>query len=114
MRSRCQSTSFERALFGRRTVLSAEPLWQTMSVLNDISKVTRTMPKSTTSLQLDSKRTDTEDGHQAAPNPFHETHDQLGAAAGRASSLKRPGERSAVEELLAWLTRSLAVLAILS
>jgi hypothetical protein len=85
-----------------------------MSVLNDISKVTRTMPKSTTSLQLDSKRTDTEDGHQAAPNPFHETHDQLGAAAGRASSLKRPGERSAVEELLAWLTRSLAVLAILS
>jgi hypothetical protein len=64
-----------------------------MSVLNDISKVTRTMPKSTTSLQLDSK---------------------LEPAVEHLSSMKRPGEGSAVEELLRWLTRSLAILAILS
>ena len=93
MGSRCQSTASTRALFGRRTILSAEPLWQTMSVLNDISKVTRTMPKSTTSPQFDSK---------------------LEPANDHASSLKRPGERSAFEELLRWLTRSLAILAVLS
>jgi uncharacterized membrane protein HdeD (DUF308 family) len=62
-------------------------------VLNDISKVTRTMPESTTSQQFGSK---------------------LEPANDRASSMKRPGERSAVEELLRWLTRSLAILAVLS
>ena len=85
-----------------------------MSVRNDISKVTRTMPKSTTSLQFDSQRTGTEDAHDAAPNPFHQTHDQLVAASEHASSMKRPGEGSALEELLRWLTRSLAILAVLS
>ena len=64
-----------------------------MSVLNDISEVTRTMPKSTTSPQFDS---------------------QLEPANDYASSLKRPGERSAFEELLRWLTRSLTILAVLS
>ncbi len=51
------------------------------------------MPKSTTSPQFDSK---------------------LEPANDRASSMKRPGERSAFEELLRWLTRSLAILAVLS
>jgi hypothetical protein len=51
------------------------------------------MPNSTTSAQLDSK---------------------LRLADDRVSSMKRPGERSAFEELLRWLTRSLAILAVLS
>ena len=51
------------------------------------------MPNSTTSAQLDPK---------------------LRPANDRASSIKRPGERSAFEELLRWLTRSLAILAVLS
>ena len=57
------------------------------------SKVTRTMPKSTTSPQFESK---------------------MEPANVRASSMKRPGERSALEELLRWLTRSLAIMAVLS
>lgn len=51
------------------------------------------MPKSTTSPQFDSK---------------------LRPADDCVSSMKRPGERSAFEELLRWLTRSLAILAVLS
>ena len=61
------------------------------------------MPRSTTSLRIDPERNL---GHErdASQEP-HEIYK---------STMKRPGERSAIEEISRWLARSLALLALLS
>jgi hypothetical protein len=72
------------------------------------------MPRSTSSL-----RVDTEDEGLPADNgdgriPVQVKDIELGPRNSQVSSFKRPGEGSAIEELLRWLARSLAVMALLS
>jgi hypothetical protein len=61
------------------------------------------VPKSTTSLRIDAER-----------NRVHEKDREFEPHDDYVSSLKRPGEGSALGELLRWLTRSLAVMAVVS
>src|SRR5271154_5428984 len=46
--------------------------------------------------------------------PVSEKSLQFESDSNSQSSMKRPGERSAVQELLLWLTRSFAILAVVS
>ena len=70
----------------------------------------KTMPRSTTSLQFDKDGANSGD----ARNPVHEKDNLFEPRDGHQSSLRRPGEGSAVQELLRWLARSLALLAVVS
>jgi hypothetical protein len=61
------------------------------------------MPRSTTSLRIDPER-----------NPGHEKDASQEPHEIYKSTMKRPGEGSAIEEISRWLARSLALLALLS
>ncbi len=71
------------------------------------------MSKSTYPSQIETER-----GHSARDDealiPVGETDSQFESYDFRPSAMKRPGERSAARELLIWLTRSFAILALLS
>lgn len=72
------------------------------------------MPRSTSSLRFDTKQTgspaDSSDGRITVQGKNIE----LERNNSKVRSFKRPGEGSALEELLRWLARSLAVMALLS
>jgi hypothetical protein len=72
------------------------------------------MPRSTSSLRFDTKRTGFPDGNSAARLPVHEKEVQIEPNDDHRNSMKRVGEGPPFQELLRWLTRSLAVLAVLS
>jgi hypothetical protein len=71
------------------------------------------MPRSTGSSQFDGEQSGSAVGDLDARNLVHDRDEQLEAPE-KASSLKRRGEGSAAEEILRWLARSLALLALLS
>jgi hypothetical protein len=72
------------------------------------------MPRSTSFLRLDTEEAgfpaDDGDGHKSV----HEKDDKFESRDDHPSSWRRPGEGPPLQELLRWLTRSLAVLAVLS
>ena len=72
------------------------------------------MPRSTSSLRVDAEDEGLPDdnGHERIPAQVKEI--ELGQSNSQVSSFKRPREGSAIEEVLRWLTRSLAVMALLS
>ena len=72
------------------------------------------MPRSTTSLRFDTERPGSANNDAEAHNPAQEKDPQLEPHHDRESSLRRPGEGSALDELLRWLARSLAVMALVS
>jgi hypothetical protein len=63
---------------------------------------------------IDTQRADFPAGDGHAPKSIHEQDRQLEPRDDRPSSMRRPGERSPFEEILRWLTRSFAILALLS
>lgn len=71
------------------------------------------MPRSTGSSQFDGEQSGSAVGDLDPRNLVHDRDEQLEAPE-KASSLKRRGEGSAAEEILRWLARSLALLALLS
>jgi hypothetical protein len=94
------------------TVLRTESIWQTAHVMDQQDKVTK-MARSTSSLRFDGGPSGSPIDELDERNSVHDRDEQL-ETYGKASSLKRPGEGTAVEELLRWLARSLALLALLS
>jgi hypothetical protein len=72
------------------------------------------MPRSTSSLRFDTERAGflADDGDTR--KPAHEEEVQIEPNDDPPNSMRRPGEGPALQELLRWLTRSLAVLAVLS
>jgi hypothetical protein len=72
------------------------------------------MPRSTSSLRFDTERAGflADDGDTR--KPAHEEEVQIEPNDDPPHSMRRPGEGPALQELLRWLTRSLAVLAVLS
>jgi len=72
------------------------------------------MPRSTSSLRFDTERAGflADDGDTR--KPAHEEEVQIEPNDAPPHSMRRPGEGPALQELLRWLTRSLAVLAVLS
>jgi hypothetical protein len=74
------------------------------------SRVTK-MPRTTSSLRY---HTEPQGVERDAQGPVHVEDIQLEPNSDHTSSLRRPGEGSALEELLRWLTRSLAVMALVS
>jgi hypothetical protein len=61
---------------------------------------------------IDTQRADFPAGDGHAPKSIHEQDRQLEPRDDRPSSMRRPGERSPFEEILRWLTRSFAILAL--
>jgi len=72
------------------------------------------MPRSTSSLRFDTERADFLADNGDARNPVDEKEVQIEPNDDHPSSMRRAGEGSPLHELLRWLTRSLAVLAVLS
>jgi hypothetical protein len=76
------------------------------------AKVTK-MPRSTSSLRFDTEEgSPIDDG--GAGRPVQEKDLQFEPNDGHPSSIRRPGEGPPLQELLRWIARSLAVLAVLS
>jgi hypothetical protein len=107
-------------LLGRRPILRTERLCQTASVKTQDGRVTK-MPRSTSSLRFDTERAgplaeqagplgDNGEGRITVQGKGIE----LEPHNSQVSSFKRPGEGSALEEILRWVARSLAVMALLS
>jgi hypothetical protein len=76
------------------------------------SKVTK-MPRSTSSLRFDTARAGFPADDGDARKPVHEKEVQFEPNDDHPNSMRRPGEGPPLEELLRWLARSLAVLAVL-
>jgi hypothetical protein len=72
------------------------------------------MPRSTSSLRFDTERRGLPDDEGVARLPAHEKEVQIEPKDDHPNSMRRPGEGPALQELLRWLTRSLAILAVLS
>lgn len=71
------------------------------------------MSRSTNSLRFETERGLTA-GANDSPAALRESELRFELDGNSQSSMKRPGERSAIQELLLWLTRSFAMLAVLS
>jgi hypothetical protein len=72
------------------------------------------MPRSTSSLRFDTEPSEPAADDGEGRITVHEKNIELEPHNSKVSSFKRPGEGSALEELLRWLARSLAVMALLS
>lgn len=72
------------------------------------------MPRSTSSLRFDAEQEGPPADNSDARMPVEGKEIQLEPHNSKVSSFKRPDEGSALEELLGWLARSLAVMALLS
>jgi hypothetical protein len=72
------------------------------------------MTRSTTSLRIESDRIRSPIDDVGVPIPVRQGDIQRESRNEPASSIRRPGEGSALEEILRWLTRSLAAMAVVS
>jgi hypothetical protein len=72
------------------------------------------MPRSTTSLRFDTERTGSGGADRDTRNSVDEKDDKFESNDGHPSSWRRPAEGPPLQAFLRWLTRLLAVLAVLS
>jgi len=72
------------------------------------------MPGSTSSLRFDTEKAAPPGNEHDTRRSVHVEDIELKAPNDRVSSFRRPGEGPALEEILRWLVRSLAVMALLS
>src|SRR5580658_5476571 len=110
------------ALFDSRPILTTVRPWQTTRADDQSSNTSKEMkmPGSTSSLRFDPKPatppTDVNDARKPlrAEDAGHAEDVQINRSNDHPGSWKRPGEGPPLEELLRWLARSLAVMAVLS
>jgi|SRR5271163_2685505 len=72
------------------------------------------MSRSTGSLRLDTEPAGVSAGMDGTRKTAHDKAVQFEPHEDRLSSIRRPGERPALEELVRWIARSLAVMAVVS
>jgi hypothetical protein len=72
------------------------------------------MPRSTNSLRFDTEQAGLPGDNRDGRIPVEVNEIELEPHSSHLSSFKRPGEGSALDEILRWLARSLAIMAVLS